>query len=339
MKKITLLISLLTCTFISVFSQTFEVTGFPATVNAGDVLTLTVNYSYDTDIREYDNFRLLNIRELTPSGDFVAELGGNNTTGSVAVSTTGMGSYDVTFTVPDPLPSLGDSSNVYGIGGYVQTKPGVSPNDPFDAFAVTGNSIINVADTGSGTAPSVTFNSDVVQNLVQGETVMLEISYKAQTSASELQIGVSDAPSFFFPGTLESLGGDIPDGTVTVEYQVPGGLVTDPDTSIESDFVVFINATSVNANQNGIKVFIDEASRDAALSTNDFSKDNISASISQKDGIVTIADSVETEDYKLYDMTGALVIEKKADGQLDINGLPNGIYILSTDSGLVKIGK
>ncbi len=78
---------------------------------------------------------------------------------------------------------------------------------------------------------------------------------------------------------------------------------------------------------------------EAALSVNDFAKENISASISQKDGIVTIADSVETEDYKLYDMTGALVIEKEADGILDINGLPNGVYILATDAGLTKIGK
>ncbi|WP_010178440.1 T9SS type A sorting domain-containing protein [Aquimarina agarilytica] len=77
----------------------------------------------------------------------------------------------------------------------------------------------------------------------------------------------------------------------------------------------------------------------APLSVNDFSKDNISAAISQKDGIVTIANSVETEDYKLYDMSGALVIEKEADGILDINGLPNGVYILSTDAGLTKIGK
>ncbi len=168
-----------------------------------------------------------------------------------------------------------------------------------------------------------------------------------------------------FPG-LQDAGATNP-GTVTVEYQVPtttGGFGTDPITFEEgvalgdplplepatagnvysiSTYVTLVPKDNTNPDtpaelfntvQNNIVTVTGNA-----LSISDFAKDNISAAISQKDGVVTIADSVETEDYKLYDMTGALVIEKEADGIIDINGLPNGVYILSTDAGLTKIGK
>ncbi len=107
-------------------------------------------------------------------------------------------------------------------------------------------------------------------------------------------------------------------------YQSFGGLDNDDNNDTADNTFIF-------------NLFI--LDEDPTLSTNDFSKDSIASAISQKDGIVTIADTVETEDYKLYDMTGALVIEKEADGIIDINGLPNGVYILSTDAGLTKIGK
>ncbi|WP_010523499.1 T9SS type A sorting domain-containing protein [Aquimarina agarivorans] len=149
-------------------------------------------------------------------------------------------------------------------------------------------------------------------------------------------------------------------GMITVDYtiQAVNSMATFPDsfdgmdleTSAnlsEGSYVMFafmqLDTGMVDSMGNPIKTFpsitpvpvtIVEAN---TLSNNNFSKDNIASAISQEPGKINISTNVETDTYKLYDLSGAVVVDKPADGSIDVSALPSGVYIIATDSGLAKV--
>ncbi len=319
MKKITLLLALLLTSFA--FSQTITITS-PADgedVEIGSTIMLTISYT-----------------------GAVQNMNGAVGFGFVNVSSNG-------FTTSEfPAIPIGDGTDVeipFTVTSDM-TGPGTIGLALDNNFTPPAFVQVNVNFTGmaSGALPTLSMvNPDVLTDVFQGEEVTIEVNYTG--FADDAPITVDYQSSNSTQVTLADLraagqGNNAttaisPDGSFEFTFMVPN-IVPDGEDSVTEAFFLFgtgISGDFVNGNVNDRVVFVDEVT----LSNDSFSKENIAASISQSEGLITIGSDIETESYELYDLSGAKVIDQKANGSIDVSGLSSGVYILATDAGLTKV--
>ncbi len=177
-------------------------------------------------------------------------------------------------------------------------------------------------------------DGDETTTFLPGDVITIDVTWAgvvAPDTFRTIQTGITGQSPLFYDQDSDANSG--PSGTANevYTYTIPVG-VADGDTFLELIFQVNTAAgTTFPANANTAVTI------DSTLSTNEINKDNISASISQSEGVITIGSDIVTETYELYDLSGTKVIDQKADGSINVSGLSSGVYILATDAGLTKV--
>ncbi|WP_010178439.1 T9SS type A sorting domain-containing protein [Aquimarina agarilytica] len=179
-------------------------------------------------------------------------------------------------------------------------------------------------------------NSEGVETttFLPGDVVTIDVTWAgvvAPDTFRTIQTGIAGESPFFYDQDADANTGPSGMANEVYTYTIPAG-VADGDTFLELIFQVNTAAgTTFPANANTAVTI------DSTLSSDSFTQDNISASISQSEGVINIGSDIETTSYKLYDLSGAKVIDQAANGSINVSGLSSGVYILATDAGLTKV--
>ncbi len=329
MKKSILLITAFFAS-IAIFAQTVTVT------NAADFATITTP-NPDTNEGPIDIVLNVDYEDVpAEASTLLVALNPNDVQLNVVQVpiTPPTGSIMVTLQVTNDIPSDSNAAD------EKKEVLAFAHNASFSVI-VNGNFDAEIINPGTPpTPPSVTINniSDLIDaGFYQGQEITFEVSYVGVTdNQSTIQVGWAPPFQDFIQPTIESLGGITPDGSVTISYTTPTGFVTAGEDSVSSDLIVFINAIAQNDNQVGVDVFIDEATRDAALSVDSFSTNELSSySYNESTDEVTLESSAE---YSVYNLAGSTVAEGEGT-VISLAGLNDGIYIIATSIGNLKIVK
>lgn len=179
----------------------------------------------------------------------------------------------------------------------------------------------------------------------QGQVIPMNITFNVPTAGagSYMEIVIRELDDTFAT-IFSAFGSTFPPGVtgVTTETTIDFDFTVPLDTPVTADletgrfWFLAIYVDDTVGGFPGDNNFFDIVA-EGSLSTRDFTKNNISSSITQKNGRININRNVVTDTYKLYSLSGAVVLEKEADGYIETSNLSSGVYIVSTDAGFAKV--
>jgi len=218
----------------------------------------------------------------------------------------------------------------------VQTYHVANPGPPTNLIATTSG-----ADS-TTTPSSITFTYD-------GDGLNYSLTGRG---AGSIQIRYCDPTNMASTCTFANVGGGNNDGSIT--SNAGNSIVTD-----NGDGTFEVTVTDViPAFPDGsvviwaARLFVPGAVRTTSsqyttqvggdvLGLNDINKEDVSSQIfpSPAIDVLNISANLNTKTYQVIDMSGATVVNKKADGSIDVSNLQSGIYFLITDAGTAKFVK
>lgn len=185
--------------------------------------------------------------------------------------------------------------------------------------------------------PVATFLADNENSLHQGQVLSYSISY-ANASATSIKSQIN-APVGNNQGGINTpiMAGAGP-FTVNFDFTIASTIVVAGDDVATGTSIVnfFAGSGSPSANFGMINVYKDEATKLLALSKSNFSKEDLEGAYYNGTDSIVINSSGA---YAIYNLSGVAVSEGTISGDISVEGLTSGVYILATEAGVLKFVK
>tara|TARA_R110002049_G_scaffold171426_2_gene337952 strand:- start:35884 stop:36579 length:696 start_codon:yes stop_codon:yes gene_type:complete len=138
-----------------------------------------------------------------------------------------------------------------------------------------------------------------------------------------------------FTNTFINLAGrTVQSGTVTLNVTVPSTFTFGGNPTISEFIVLTLNGGSATGNQ-AVTIHFDSST----LSTKNFNKNKLAAYYNASIDAIVV-DSKISGDYSIYDLTGRKISKGVISNEISMSSIKSGgLYILTTDSGVLKFAK